>query len=98
MSADPDDVLRRTVAEFVSTGAAWAGIFFLEDGALVLGPQSGTEDEARRTIVPVAWKGEKIAELAVDGEVQRERLEQVAAEIADLCLVAWDTGGAAWEP
>jgi len=48
--------------------------------------------------VPVTWKGERVAELAADGDVQRERLEQIAAEIADLCLVGWDTGGEAWEP
>lgn len=98
MSADADDVLRQTVAELVANGATWAGIFFVEDGALVLGPSAGAEDDGRRTLVPVTWKGEKIAELAVDGDVQQARLEQVAAEIADLCLVGWDTGGEAWEP
>ena len=42
--------------------------------------------------------GERIAELAVDGDADHARLEQVATEIADLCLVGWDTGGEAWEP
>jgi pentose-5-phosphate-3-epimerase len=55
-------------------------------------------DESRRVSVPVTWKGERVAELAVDGDVDVEHLEQVAAEIADLCLVGWDTGGEAWEP
>jgi hypothetical protein len=98
VSADADDVLRQTVAQLVADGCAWAGIFFVEDGALVLGPESGAADESRRVAVPVVWKGDKVAELAVDGDVERERLEQVAAEIADLCLVGWDTGGEAWEP
>lgn len=98
MSADADDVLRQTVAQLVADGAAWAGIFFVEDGELELGPESGTPDEAQRTSVPVTWKGERVAELAADGDVDRARLEQVAAEIADLCLVGWDTGGEAWEP
>jgi hypothetical protein len=98
VSADADDVLRQTVATLVADGCAWAGIFFVEDGELVLGPESGEADEARRVAVPVTWKGERIAELAADGGVPRERLEQVAAEIADLCLVGWDTGGEAWEP
>ena len=98
MPADADDVLRQTVVDLVAGGCAWAGIFFVEDGELVLGPQSGAPDEARRTTVPVTWKGERIAELAADGTVDRARLEQVAAEIADLCLVGWDTGGEAWEP
>jgi len=96
--ADADDVLRQTVRSLVAEGAAWAGIFFVEDDALVLGPQAGEPDEARRTAVPVTWKGDRVAELAVDGDADRARLEQVAAEIADLCLVGWDTGGEAWEP
>ena len=99
MAADADDVLRQTVAELAAgDGCTWAGIFFVEDEALVLGPSAGTPDEARRQAVPVTWRGDKVAELAVDGVVGRERLEQTAAEIADLCLVGWDTGGETWEP
>ena len=98
MSADADDVLRQTVGGLVADGCAWAGIYFVEDGELALGPEAGTADETRRVSVPVTWKGERVAELAADGDVQRERLEQIAAEIADLCLVGWDTGGEAWEP
>ncbi|MBV8066018.1 MAG: hypothetical protein JOY72_10130 [Actinobacteria bacterium] len=98
MPSDADDVLRQTVAELVAGGCAWAGIFFVEDGALVLGPSAGAEDEPRRSAVTVTWKGDRVAELAVDGDVDQARLEQIAAEIADLCLVGWDTGGEAWEP
>jgi hypothetical protein len=97
--SDADDVLREAVAALsAADGCTWAGIFFVEEGELVLGPEAGTPDEARRTAVPVQWKGDKVAELAVDGDADRARLEQVAAEIADLCLVGWDTGGEAWEP
>jgi hypothetical protein len=99
VAAEPDDVLRQTVASLAGAdGCSWAGISFVEEGRLVLGPQAGEPDEARRVAVPVTWKGDRIAELAVDGDIARERLEQVAAEIADLCLVGWDTGGEAWEP
>ena len=98
MSADADDVLRQTVASLVGDGAVWAGIFFVEDGRLALGPSTGEPDEARRQTVPVTWKGDRIAELAADGDVDTARLEQIAAEIADLCLVGWDTGGETWEP
>jgi hypothetical protein len=99
MSADADDVLRQTVAALAGgEGCSWAGIFFVEAGVLVLGPEAGDADEARRVSVPVTWRGDRVAELAVDGEVDQVRLEQVAAEIADLCLVGWDTGGEAWEP
>jgi hypothetical protein len=99
VSTDADDVLRQTVAALAtSDGCTWAGIFFVEEGELVLGPEAGTPDDARRVSVPVTWKGERIAELAADGDLDRAHLEQVAAEIADLCLVGWDTGGQAWEP
>ena len=98
MSADADDVLRQTVAALVAAGCSWAGIFFVENGELVLGPHTGTEDERRRLSVPVTWRGDRVAELAVDGEIEPARLQQVASEIADLCLVGWDTGGEAWEP
>ncbi|HLX20000.1 MAG TPA: hypothetical protein VKR23_07595 [Gaiellaceae bacterium] len=98
MSPDADDVLRQTVGDLVADGCAWAGIFFVEDGELVLGPSAGEADDSRRRSVPVTWKGDRVAELTVDGEVDPARLEQIAAEIADLCLVAWDTGGEAWEP
>jgi hypothetical protein len=99
VSADADDVLRQTVATLAAAdGCTWAGIYFVEEGELVLGPQAGAPDEAQRTTVPVTWKGERIAELAVDGDPDPARLEQVATEIADLCLVGWDTRGEAWEP
>jgi hypothetical protein len=39
----------------------------------------------------------RIAELAADGSITSTELEAVAARIADLCLVGWDTGGEAWE-
>jgi hypothetical protein len=99
VSVDADDVLRQAVAELSRTdGCSWAGIFFVEGGDLVLGPEAGQADEGRRTAVPVTWRGERVAELAADGEVDPAHLEQVAAEIADQCLVGWDTGGEAWVP
>ena len=99
MPADADEILRQTVAKLSrGDGCTWAGIFFVEGGELVLGPQAGEPDEGRRTTVPVSWRGERVAELAADGDVDRAHLEQVAAEIADQCLVGWDTGGEAWEP
>ena len=39
-----------------------------------------------------------VAELAADGAVEPAHLEAVAAEIADLCLVGWDTSGEQWDP
>ena len=87
MSVDADDLLRQTVTELAARDdCVWAGIFFVEGHELVLGPEAGTPDLERRVGVPVTWRGERIAEL-----------EEVAAGIADLCLVGWDTGGELWQ-
>jgi hypothetical protein len=98
---DADDILRDLVAALhADAGYPWAGIFFLEDGALTLGPHAGTPAEDTRTTVPVTWHGERIAELAVDGAPEADRmfLERVAVLVAGHCLVGWDTGGETWEP
>ena len=95
---DADDLLRRAVAELAARGdCSWAGIYFVEEDRLVLGPEAGTADPQRRTTAPVVWRGTRVAELAADGTVDRDALESVAAGIADLCLVGWDTGGETWE-
>ena len=98
---DADDILRQVVALLhEQAGYAWAGIFFLEDGALALGPQAGTPVESRRTRVPVTWQGTPVAELAVDDAPEEDRmfLERVAVLVSGHCLVGWDTGGESWEP
>ena len=95
---DADDQLRQTVQELAGReNCTWAGIYFVEDDNLVLGPESGTPDPDRRTSVPVVWRDTRVAELAVDGDVEPADLEAVAAGIADLCLVGWDTGGEVWQ-
>jgi hypothetical protein len=98
MSVDADDLLRRAVAELAARqGCTWAGVYFVEEDSLVLGPEAGTPNPERRTTVPVLWRDTRVAELAADGDVDRADLETVAAEIADLCLVGWDTGGEVWQ-
>src|SRR5262249_37875429 len=98
MSTDADDQLRTTVAELAARDdCTWAAISFVEEDNLVLGPESGTPDPARRTAVPVLWRGTRVAELAADGEIAGAELETVASAIADLCLVGWDTGGETWQ-
>jgi putative methionine-R-sulfoxide reductase with GAF domain len=97
---DVDDELRQVVATLHErAGYAWAGVFFLEDGALALGPHAGSADEASRTSVPVRWDGDTVAELAVDGAPDGDTafLERVAELVAGHCLVGWDTGGEPWE-
>jgi hypothetical protein len=98
VSTDADEQLRQTVSELAARDdCSWAGIYFVEEDELVLGPEAGTPDPARRTAVPVVWRDTRVAELAADGAVESAELETVAARIADLCLVGWDTGGEAWE-
>jgi hypothetical protein len=63
----------------------------------VLGPGAGTPDPERRATAPVLWRDTRVAELVVDGEIEPSELESVAAGIADLCLVGWDTGGEVWQ-
>jgi len=98
-SADADDALRETVRILAEQpGIAWAGIAFVETTGLVLGPASGTPDEARRTLVTVRYKGETVGELQIDGDFDRVFLEAVAERIAAHVLLGWDTGGQGWEP
>ena len=96
---DADDVLRAVVAELVlEPDVGWAGVLFLEDGELFLGPEAGVPDEARRVRVPVSYQGTKVGELAVDGSMDGGVLECVAATLSAHVLLGWDTGGDAWEP
>ncbi len=95
---DADDVLRAIVETLVERGVcAWAGVFLLEEGELVLGPQAGTPDDAARTVVAVEFRGDRVGELAADGAADRAVLERVALLISPYALLGWDTGGVAWE-
>jgi hypothetical protein len=97
---DADEILRDVVSALhVDAGYPWAGIYFVENNALALGPSAGTPG-GERTAVPVTWQSERIAELAIDDAPEEDRkfLERVAVLVADHCLVGWDTGGESWEP
>jgi hypothetical protein len=97
---EADDALRRVVAALHERGGyAWAGLFFVEDGSLALGPEAGAPDEAARMRVPVVWQGVEVAELAVDGAAPDDlaALARIAALVSGQCLVGWDTGGEPWE-
>jgi putative methionine-R-sulfoxide reductase with GAF domain len=96
---DADDVLRAVVAILVERGGyAWAGISFVEGDALIPGPAAGEPDEARRSAVPVIYRGERVGELAVDGPTDEELLERLAVLISAHVLLGWDTGGERWTP
>ncbi len=95
---DADEQLRQTVSELAAReGCVWAGIFFVEEDDLVLGPEAGAPDPEQRVSVPVTWRGTRVAELAADGDVDPAELGAIAERIADLCLVGWDTGGEVWQ-
>jgi hypothetical protein len=70
---DADDVLRAVVRILVELGGcSWAGILFVEDGELVLGPQAGDPVRADRLQLPVTYKGETVAELVAAGFTREE--------------------------
>ena len=97
--SEADDTLRAVVTELAREPTiAWAGVLFLEAGTLLLGPEAGVVDEARRLSVPVSFQGTVVGELAVDGPAETAFLEQVARRISAHVLLGWDTGGEAWEP
>ncbi len=96
---DADDVLRSVVRVLADEPEiAWAGVAFLDEGRLVLGPEAGEPDESRRVRVPVVYQGEPVGELLVDGEADRAFLERVAVLISAHVLIGWDTRGQPWEP
>jgi hypothetical protein len=96
---EPDDMLRETAALLTDApSVTWAGIAFLEEGSLMLGPAAGEPDETRRTRVPIAYRGEPVGELWVDGDADRGTLERIADHLAAHVLIGWDTLGEHWEP
>ena len=96
---EADDVLRAVVDSLASSeDARWAGITFVEEGTLRLGPARGEPDEGRRSCVPISFQGAPVGELCVDGDVSRRELDEIAALIAPYVLIGWDTGGEAWDP
>ena len=96
---DADDVLRAVVATLAADrDIAWAGIWLLEADELLLGPSAGSPNETRRHVTAIAYRGELVGELAVDGEAEQSILEHVATLISAHALLGWDTGGSAWEP
>ena len=95
---EADEILRAVVSELVASGTAtWAGIFFVEDDELVLGPEAGTAAPATRTQTSVSYSGARVAELAADGCDDPALLGRVADLVAEWCLVGWDTGGVPWD-
>ena len=98
--SDADDVLRAAVAGLGETYDS-AGIAFVEQDELVLGPATGPAP-GQTFAVPILYEGAPVAELRVApadlSPEQRASLEREAEALAPYCLVGWDTGGEAWAP
>ena len=96
---DVDDVLRATIDLLVAEPEIdWAGIRFLEEGELVLGPAAGRPDESRRITTPISYRGDPVGELVIDGEAGQAFLDRFALLISAYVLLGWDTSGEAWDP
>jgi hypothetical protein len=96
---DADEALRDVVDALATDDRlTWAGIAFLEDDAVVLGPSAGEPDERRRTVVPLAYDGAVVGELLADGAIDQDVLEQIAVLVAPYALIGWDTRGETWDP
>ena len=97
---DADDVLRGVVAAILERVPhyTWAGIAFMEEGRLELGPEAGGGDgEEERALV--TFEGAPVAELIVrrtETADDRPFLERVATLVSPYCLVGWDTQGVPW--
>jgi len=96
---EPDDVLQAALIALVDElEITWAGIAFLDQGALVLGPTAGEPDDSRRVSIPIVFQSSSVGELWVDGAAERALLERVADLLSGHVLIGWDTRGEAWDP
>ena len=91
---EADDVLRAIVDVLHERLGCWIAILFVEGEELVVGPRRGEPDEHNRRRVPIAFRGDRVGELAADlaeyGDRERALLERVALLISPYCLVGWD--------
>jgi len=96
---EPDDVLREAVQALADgPDITWAGIAFLDQGTLVLGPTAGEADESQRVSVPIVFQDSNVGELRIDGRAERTFLERAATLLSGHVLIGWDTRGEAWDP
>jgi hypothetical protein len=96
---DADELLREVVAILHERLGDFVRISFVEPGALVAGPAAGAE--APTTAFPIAFQGQRVAELEAGGELSQEEralLEHVAVLLSPYALVGWDTAGEEWTP
>jgi hypothetical protein len=98
-SGDADDVVREVVRILHERLGRFVQLSFVEAGGVEPGPRAG--EPTTTTAVPVVFQETHVADLEAGGGLSgddRALLERVAELIAPHALVAWDTGGEAWEP
>jgi len=96
---EADDVLRQVVAILHERLGSFIRISFVEGDSLVPGPAAG--DETPTTAFPIAFQGNRVADLEAGGELTEEDralLERVAILVSPYALVGWDTAGEEWTP
>jgi hypothetical protein len=100
---EADEVLRQTIDVLADRigGYGWVGLYFVEEGGLVLGPSNGADTAGSRLEAPVVYERMHVATLAVVTEAgpvehDQEFLDRIAVLISAHCLVGWDTGGEPW--
>ena len=88
------------MTELAARYETFAGVRFVEEGELVLGPAAGRPG-GEETSVPVQFRGAVVAELVTTAELHGEEIAawgRIAELVSPYCLVGWDTGGEGWEP
>lgn len=101
---EADDVLRAVVTLLHERvpGCSRAAISLVEGELLVLGPERGSSGTGSTVVTPIEYEGRRVGELALESEEgsfdddDRRALERIATLISQHALVAWDTGGEAW--
>jgi hypothetical protein len=99
-AGEADEILRGVVEELASRYEAFAGVRFVEEGELVLGPAAGRPG-GEETTVSVQFRDTVVAELVTTAELHGEDIaawSHIAGLVSPYCLVGWDTGGEGWEP
>jgi hypothetical protein len=97
---EADEILRQTVAVLAERYGAFAGVRFVEEDELVLGPAAGTP-ASDETSIPVRFRDRVVAEFVTSAELHGEDIaawHRIALLVSPFCLVGWDTGGEGWTP
>jgi hypothetical protein len=104
-AGEADEILRESIAVLARRipAARWVGIAFVEEGALALGPVTGSSPAAAPPAVraPVSYDRARVAEIWIDADGPLDAddeafLGRVGDLLSPYCLVGWDTGGEAW--